>query len=120
MKYSSNKKLNAALAGIEQQIIECLGSGDRTAALAEAARYKEEFPREADYNIAQYGNLIVYYSDLYKFYRECGYKSTDRMSADNLWATYLRQVGYVTRELLRAETGGRTGAAEQKIFEQTV
>lgn len=101
MKYSSNKKLNAALENIEQQIIEGFG-GDRAATLAEASRYKAEFPREADYNIAQYGHLIVYYSDLYKFYRECGYKSTDRMSADDLWATYLRQVGYVAREMLKA------------------
>lgn len=101
MKYSINRKLNAALENIEQQIIEGFG-GDRAAALAEVSRYKADSPREADYNIAQYGNLIVYYSDLYKFYRECGYKSTDRMSADDLWATYLRQVGYVAREMLKA------------------
>lgn len=109
MKYSSNKKLQTVLSGIEEQILQ-IGDGDAAVALAEIARYKKNFPKEPDYNLAQYGNLLVYYSDIYDFYRAAGYKSTDKFSADKIWATYLRQVGYVAREILRE--------AEQKGAEQ--
>ncbi len=93
MKYSKNKKLNAILNAIETELKE-LG-------LDEVKRYYNEFKHEPDYNIAQYGNVLVYYDDIYKLYRNCGYKCTDKFSADKIWETYKRQVGYVTRELMR-------------------
>lgn len=92
-KYSKNKKLNEVLSRIESQLLE-LG-------LDEVKHYKESFPNEIDYNIAQYGSVLVYYSDVKKMYRECGYKSLDKMSDEKVWEIYKRQVGYVVRELIK-------------------
>jgi hypothetical protein len=63
----------------------------------EVARYKKEFSKVIDFNLAQYGNMLVYYHDVYTMYRNCGYKTTDKYSTDKIWQTYLRQVGYVAR-----------------------
>lgn len=92
-KYSKNVKLNNALMGIENDLLEFLG-------LEEIKRYYNTFKYESDYNIVQYGNVLIWYSDIYDFYRECGYKSTDNMSVDKIWDLYKRQVGYVTRCLV--------------------
>ena len=97
MEYSKNTKLNKALVGIEADLLE-LG-------IDEIKRYYNDFKYEADYNIAQYGNVLVYYSDIYNFYRSCGYKSTDKMSTDKIWDFYKRQVGFVTRCLINANLG---------------
>lgn len=93
MKFSVNPKLNKALNSILEDLQEM--------GFNEVKRYYNEFKRESDYNIAQYGNLLVYYDDIYKFYRNCGYKSTDKFSPDKIWETYKRQVGFVVRELLK-------------------
>ena len=92
-KYSKNKKLNEVLSRIESQLLE-LG-------LDEVEHYKESFPNEIDYNIAQYGSVLVYYSDVKKMYRDCGYKSLEKMSDEKVWEIYKRQVGYVARELTK-------------------
>jgi hypothetical protein len=92
-KYSKNAKLNKALTEIAESVS---GMG-----LDEVKRYYTAFRNEPDYNIAQYGNLLVYYDDIYNFYRKCGYKSTDKFSRVKIWETYMRQVGYVVRLLLR-------------------
>ena len=94
MEYSKNSKLNKALKGIEADLLEL--------SIDEIKRYYNVFKYEADYNIAQYGNLLVYYSDIYDFYKNCGYKSTDKMSTDKIWNLYKKQVGYVTRCLVNA------------------
>lgn len=93
MNFSKNKKLNGVLNGIYNDLME-LG-------LDEVKRYYNEFKHESDYNIAQYGSMIVYYSDLREFYKNNGYKSLDKMSDQKLWDTYKRQVGWVVREVLR-------------------
>lgn len=91
--YSKNKKLNSVLNAIEEQLKEY--------GLDEVKRYYKEFPNEPDYNIVQYGNLLIYYNQIYKLYENCGYKSTNKYSPDKIWAVYLRQVGYIVRELLK-------------------
>ena len=93
-KYSKNKKLNKVLTEIEYDIIYNLGISD-------LRRYIKAYPNEIDFNIAQYGNLLVYYHDIYTFYASCGYKATSKFSADKIWETYKRQVGYVARDLYR-------------------
>ena len=94
MEYSKNVKLNKALKGIEADLLEL--------SIDEIKRYYNDFKREVDYNIAQYGNVLVYYSDIYDFYKNCGYKSTDKMTTDKIWDLYKRQVGYVARCLINA------------------
>ena len=91
-KYSKNVKLNNVLNTIEEQLLE-LG-------LEEVKHYYNEFKNESDYNIAQYGNLLIYYVDIKDMYSNCGYKSIEKMNDSKVWEIYKRQVGYVTRQLL--------------------
>lgn len=91
--YSKNKKLNEVLSRIERQLLE-LG-------LDEVKHYKKSFPNEIDYNIAQYGSVLVFYSDVKQMYKDCGYKSLEKMSDEKVWEIYKRQVGYVARELTK-------------------
>lgn len=92
-KFSKNVKLNTVLMGIYEDLKE-LG-------IDEVKRYREEFKHETDYNIAQYGNLLIYYADIKEFYKNAGYKSIEKMSDSKIWETYKRQVGYVARILLK-------------------
>ena len=91
-KYSKNNKLNKVLTEIESDLLD-LG-------INEIKRYYNEFKNEVDYNIVQYGNMLIYYNDIYNFYRSCGYKSTDKMSTNKIWSLYKNQVGYVAKKLI--------------------
>ena len=90
-KYSKNKKLNSVLNEIHTQLLE-LG-------LEEVKHYYNEFKYESDYNIAQYGSLLVYYVDVREMYTNCGYKSLDKISDAKVWEIYKRQIGYVVRDM---------------------
>lgn len=91
-KYSPNNKLNALLCKIEQQL--------RDFGLSEVKRYMEEagFNKEPDYNIVQYGNLLIYYQDVRELFANCGY-ITANYSDYQLWNSYRFSVGYVARQL---------------------
>ena len=91
-KYSKNVKLNKVLMEIESNLLD-LG-------LEEIERYYNEFRNEVDFNIVQYGNMLIYYNDIYNFYRSCGYKSTEKMSTEKIWDLYKNQVGYVARKII--------------------
>lgn len=91
-KFNKNVKLNTVLMGIYEDLKE-LG-------IDEVKRYMGEFKNEVDYNIAQYGNLLIYYYDIKEMYKKAGYKSIEKMSDSKIWETYKRQVGYVARILL--------------------
>ena len=91
IKYSKNKKLNSVLNEIHGQLID-LG-------LEEVKHYYNEFKGNIDYNIAQYGNLLIYYVDIKQMYANCGYKSIEKMSDEKVWDIYKRQVGYIIRDM---------------------
>ena len=91
-KYSKNNKLNKVLTEIEKDLLD-LG-------INEIKRYYNEFKNEVDFNIVQYGNLLIYYNDVYDFYRSCGYKTTDKMTTDKIWELYKNQVGYVAKRII--------------------
>lgn len=93
LKLSRNAKLNSVLNVIYEDLQE-LG-------LEEVKRYKQEFRGLSDFNLVEYGNLLVYYYDIRKMYRECGYKSMDKWSDQKIWDTYKRQVGYIARMYFR-------------------
>lgn len=95
MKYSKNVKLNTVLNQIENDLI-CLG-------LTEIKRYMKEFPNEPDYYIAEYGNMMIYYSQIRGMYLDAGYKtfSISRISNTKMWNIYKRQVGYVARQIIK-------------------
>ena len=92
--FSKNKKLNGVLNDIYQSLEE-LG-------LEEVKRYHEEFKHQniTDYNIVEYGNLLIYYDDIRDLYKKNGYKTIDKMSDERVWATYKSQVGYLVRFML--------------------
>lgn len=96
LEFSPNRKLNGVLSEIRDDLLYYMG-GDPEEAKSEILRYKREFPRKSDFNIVEYGNLLVYYDDIRDFYRKHGYKSMDKLSDDALWDTYKRQVGWVVR-----------------------
>ena len=95
MKYSKNAKLDNVLNQIENQMdwLE----------LSEIAIYMRLYPNEPDYNIAQYGNMLVYYWEIRKMYINAGYKSfcDNRISDNRMWEIYKRQVGYVARQIMK-------------------
>lgn len=95
MKYSKNVKLNTVLNQIEDDL--------KWLELPEIARYMQDYPNELDYNIAQYGNMLVYYWEIRKMYINAGYKTfeNNKISDSKMWEIYKRQVGYVARELMK-------------------
>lgn len=95
MKYSKNVKLNTVLNEIEEQL--------NYFELPEIARYMQDFPNEPDYNIVQYGNMLIYYWEIRQMYIKAGYKSfmNNRISDNKMWKIYKRQVGYVARQIMK-------------------
>lgn len=95
MKYSKNTKLNTVLNQIENQLTYL--------ELPEIARYMKDFPNEPDYNLAQYGNMLVYYWEIRKMYINAGYKTfeNNKISDSKMWEIYKRQVGYVARQIIK-------------------
>lgn len=91
-KFSKNVKLNKALNGIYADLKEF--------GIEEIKHYYNEFKYEVDYNIAQYGNMLIYYYDIKEFYKNAGYKSIEKMSDSKVWEIYKRQVGYVAEKML--------------------
>lgn len=98
-KYSVNPKLNKCLNGIEASLLSILDT--KAESLEQIRAYVNEYKNEPDRNIAQHGNVLYEYAGIRDFYRNCGFKSMDNMSDSRLWATYLHQVGYVARQLVR-------------------
>ena len=95
MKYSKNVKLNKVLNQIENDL--------RYFEISEIARYMKDFPYEPDYNIVQYGNMLIYYWEIRKMYINAGYKTfeNNRISDNKMWEIYKRQVGYVARQIMK-------------------
>lgn len=91
-KFSKNKKLNTVLSSIYEDLEEF--------GVEEVKRYYNEFKNEPDFNLVQYGNMLIYYADIREFYKNAGYKSMEKMSDSKVWDIYKRQVGYVARKIL--------------------
>ena len=98
VNFSKNVKLNGVLNDIYTQLLEMCDT--ETESISEIKHYVKEFPKESDYNIAQYGNLIVYHDDVLAMYKKYGYRSLDRLSNEARWNIYKQQVGYVVRYIL--------------------
>ena len=95
MKYSKNTKLNTVLNQIEIDLLQ-LGKN-------EIAHYMQDNPNEPDYNLAQYGNMLIFYCNIRKMYTDAGYKifEENRIPDNKLWEIYKRQVGYVARQIMK-------------------
>ena len=100
MHYSKNKKLNAVLNEIETDLLSIHDTPEES--LSEIRHYADNFRYEIDLNLAQYGEVLIYYWQIREMYERCGYKSIVKYSNNKLWETYKRPVGYVARRLLKA------------------
>lgn len=92
MEFSKNKKLNGILTSIYKDL--------KKLGIKEVKRYYKEFPNEIDYNIANHGNMLVYYYEVKKLYKNNGYKNIDEISDEKIWELYKTQVGEVVRIML--------------------
>ena len=93
IKFSSNKKTNAILTSIYEELQE-LG-------VEEIKRYKKEFPFEIDYNLFSYGNLTIYTWDIMKAYEKAGYKVNFEKDGNKFVEAYKRQVGYIATKYFK-------------------
>lgn len=103
-KMSNSPVLNAVYEDIWEDLEE-LGSD-------EVKHYMRAFPREADYNLVQYGNMRIYYCEIRDMYTSAGATQYAKIrkragkngkrgdwliSNDELWERYKRDVGHVAR-----------------------
>lgn len=95
--FSSNKKLDKVLSKIKDQLLSIHYTPEES--INEIKHYKKEFPREIDYNLFQYGNMLIYTDDIRELYKD--YKSLQKVSDQAIVDIYKRQVGYVAREILK-------------------
>ena len=96
IKFSQNAKLNKVLNDIYDSLLSIHDT--KSESIAEIKHYKDNFPEELDYNLYQYGNLIIYDGDIKDLYKD--YKSLHKSSVESIRNIYKRQVGYVVRYIL--------------------
>lgn len=96
IKFSKNQKLNFVLNDIYFSLLEMCDS--ETESIQEIKRYKGDFPNELDYNLYQYGNLLVYNDQIKALYSD--YKSLQNVSISKLIEIYKRQIRYVANYIL--------------------
>lgn len=70
----------------------------------EVLHYRREFRGEPDYNIASYGCLLVYYIQVRRFYKECGFP-VEKFEDDELWEQYKKDVGASVDALILLKEG---------------
>lgn len=97
--FSVNTKLNGVLNEIYADLLTMCDSEEQSR--KEIKRYCKEFPRVTDCNLAQYGNVLIYYCQVREMYARHGYRSMDRLSDSKVWEIYKGQVGYVARKIAR-------------------
>ena len=71
--------------------------------LNEVRHYAKEFPKEEDFNLAQYGSLLVYYVQVRRFYKSCEYPRLNELNDSDLWEIYKKDVGYVATRVMLGE-----------------
>lgn len=96
-EFSSNKKLENVLSQIKEQLLSIHDTPEES--IDEVKHYMREFPRERDYNLYQYGNVLIYNDEIRDLYSD--YASLKNASDDKLIEIYKRQVGAVARQLVK-------------------
>ena len=94
--FSKNDKLNNVLNQIHASLLKIHDTEEES--IAEIGHYKKNFPKEPDFNLYQYGNLLIWNDDIRELYKE--YTSLQGVSEDALLNIYERQVGYVANYIL--------------------
>lgn len=96
IKFSKNAKLNNVLINIYTDLLQMRDTESES--IEEIKHYKNSFPRELDFNLYQYGNLLIYNNEIADLYKE--YKSLKNASTDKLICIYKRQIRYVANYIL--------------------
>ena len=96
IKFSQDAKSNKVLNDIYDSLLSIHDT--KSESIAEIKHYKDNFPEELDYNLYQYGNLLIYDDDIKDLYKD--YKSLQKSSIESIRHIYKRQVGYVVRYIL--------------------
>lgn len=93
LKFSKNEKLNHVLSEIYDYMTDI--------DINELKRYKNEFPKELDYNLYQYGLLLIGDNEIRDLYKN--YASLKRASMIKIIEIYKRQIRYITNLILSHE-----------------
>lgn len=96
IKFSKNAKLNKVLNAIYVDLLQMRDT--EVESIQEIKHYKKNFPKETDFNLYQYGGLLIYNGDIVNLYSE--YKSLKNVSIDKLISIYKRQIRYVANYIL--------------------
>lgn len=92
-----NKKYILAIRSAKKQLLSICDTKEQS--IKEVHRYKRTFPFEIDYNIAMYGNVLVYYTQVREWFEKLHFKSVDKMSDKALWSWYKWYIGRAADEL---------------------
>lgn len=68
--------------------------------LNEVRHYAKGFPKEVDFNLAQYGSLLVFYVQVREFYESCEYPRLNELDDSDIWEMYKKDVGYVATRVM--------------------
>lgn len=99
--FSTNRKYNATLESIYFDLLHIHDT--KAESLEEIRHYYNEFRTIGkDYNLAMYGNLLIYYYQVREMFLRCGYsaKHLARFSDSKVWEMYLYRVGEVVRYIM--------------------
>lgn len=96
--YSTNPKAEAFFRSCVDDLLT-IYPDNRKESLLQCEDYYVNFPGAADYNIAQFGNVLIYYDDVREVMRACGYK-VGRYTDSQIWDYYRRMIGAACRWLL--------------------
>ena len=89
-------------AGLMQDIEESLLSMRDTEeeSITDVLLYSQDHADEVDFMIAQHGNLLIGFNDVFRLYREHGLTTVDDMPINVVWEMYRRDVGIAARRIL--------------------
>lgn len=96
INFSKNAKLNKVLNAIYVDLMQIRDTESES--IQEIKQYKDSFPKEMDFNLYQYGNLLIYNNEIADLYSD--YKSLKNASIDKLTSIYKRQIRYIANYIL--------------------
>ena len=97
INFSQNAKLNKVLNDIYKSLLSIQDT--KKECIDEIKHYKENFPKELDYNLYQYGELIICDNEIKDLYKD--YKSLQKSSIESIINIYKRQIRYVANYILK-------------------
>ena len=96
INFSKNAKLNKVLNNIYISLLQIHDT--KKESIDEIKHYVYSFPKEIDFNLYQYGLLLVYNHEIVSLYSD--YKSLQNASIEKLIIIYKRQIRYVVNYIL--------------------